>query len=1052
MNFDIKLWNHFDADSRKMISIAALIVPPISLDLWAKLSNSSSVKVLQLSEKLQSLNLMHIYSPKGSGYYFFSDQELLKDIIVYAGQKNMCKYVHQSVPILKAEYPEGPQRWMAIAYIYQITNVIKPDFSILSKAAEYCRQLNRNNDAATYYQIVIDSLVEKSATNEEENFFVNAVIGLHLSKGRQITLPDQEKLLMKALHLARKIGKAEPLIMVLILSGQVYLKQGKYDLAGEQFDKGRNQAKIHGNEELLKRVTLASTEFLFCQGRLSEAIERYEDVLGNLEELPSDELTLQACAMLGWIYGKCGQMVRGFGLINAVIEKANELTLEKLQIYAKMMALLTLHDARRNEEAEPIIEELLSIPEKDLDHYLSWIICAAKTYVLSYNKEYEEAFHMQKKTYHHGRSWGITHHRGPIIFESTTILEDAGFVHPEMNFDVEINRVIDWPDTYMQGVGYYYRAKRALNNGGKTEDIHQDLLMSIDLLTQSGAKLDLTFSQILLARLLLKQNQIEASQKLLKKAWSTLLYVNENLFPEDLKHYVVPKNHDEVLLEPLIEISNTIGTIRNRHELLNQIISLTMRLTGAERGAFFGLKNKQEIEIIASRNFIIGSRRLEPDVIKQASFSKTRDHLVKAMETGKEEIISNIPSEPQDEQDMSNSGWQIVYPVLLEGKVSGCFYLERKLSGFAVSEKTLSILKVIATQVSVALDNVRAYEEIAGLKDRLEAETLFYRSEPSNMRQITDIIGDSKGIQEVITKIEDVAQSDASVLIVGETGVGKELVAKAVHQLSQQSTGPFIPVSISSLSQGLISSELFGHEKGAFTNAIRAHRGRFELADNGTLFLDEVNSLSLDIQAKLLRVLEEKKFERVGGNTLIRSKFRLIAASNQPLDQLVAKGEFRSDLFYRLNVYPIHVPPLRDRKEDIPQLVSHFVNVFNKRFNKNFMKTAKNTMQQLLAYHWPGNVRELKHTVERAILTCKGKQLSFFDFISNQPHQKEKSRFLSLQDMERQYIVKALKACEGKVSGDHGAAQLLDIKSQTLYSKIKRLGIKKKFDLKIDPQ
>lgn len=355
------------------------------------------------------------------------------------------------------------------------------------------------------------------------------------------------------------------------------------------------------------------------------------------------------------------------------------------------------------------------------------------------------------------------------------------------------------------------------------------------------------------------------------------------------------------------------------------------------------------------------------------------------------------------------SGWQIIYPVRLQGQIFGSFFLERHLKGFIVPERILALLKAISTQVSVALDNVRVYEEIAELKEQLEAEALFYRNKPSNIREAKDIYGESSKIKEVITKISDVAQSNTTVLIIGETGVGKELVAKAIHQMSNRSTGPFIPVSISSLSEDLLPSELFGHEKGAFTNALQTRRGRFELANNGTLFLDEINSLSLDVQIRLLRVLEEKSFERVGGSTCIKPDFRLITATNQPLDDSVKNGTFRPDLYYRLNVYPILVPPLRDRKEDIPLLVSHFVNYYNRKFGKNFTCVNKRSMLALEAYNWPGNVRELKHTVERTVLTCKEKQLEFQDInlCNNVPIANK--QFFSLKEMERQFIMNALE-------------------------------------------
>ncbi len=1032
--FSKHIWQILDPSDRELLAIAALIPPPVSLDTWTAASGCSSVQVLQFAEQLKALEVIEVFSPKGIGYYQFCDSHTASTIVETAGLKFIESLAQKMVDVFETVFVEDSQRWTAIAYLYQISRIQQPDLDTLIQAAEYCSHQNLIDEAAVYYQMIVDALF-KSGIAENRALFIKAVIGLIQFKGEQLPLPEQEDVLSQAIKLAKETAEQDNLTTLLVMAGQVSFKQGKYDIAEQQLEEGWSRVKISESEELGKRVALATTEFLFFQGRLAEAIDRYEEVLGNLEELPTDGLTLKACALLGWAYGKCGQTIRGYGLISSVAEKAGELHLDNLVIYAKLMSILTLHDARRNAEAEKIIDELLEFPEVELGRYTLWPLYASKAFVYCGKGRYEEAFRMQKLAYRQAKESGFIHHRGPVNFEYIEKLEEEGYVHPEMNYDSEVNRVINWPDTYMQGVGYYYRAKRILKQGGSEVKAHQDLLRSMDCFDRSGAKLDQTFTQILLAQLLIKRHQISEARELLKDAWEVLKYTNELLFPEELKHYVTVDNGNEFLLTPLIEISNTIGTIRNRQKLLNQIISLTIRQTGAERGAFFVFNTNDQLEMIASRN-------LESETIRHHLFSSTLNMLSEVMKTGREVIITENDCPGRHLNPSGQSGWQLAYPIVLQNKVLGCFYLERKLSGYKVSEKTLSILKLIGTQVAVALDNVRAYEEIAELKERLEAETLFYRSEPSVMREVKDIVGDSPGIRKVISKIADVAPSDSSVLIIGETGVGKELVAKAVHQQSSRSTGPFIPVSVASLSEGLVTSELFGHEKGAFTNATKTHRGRFELADKGTLFLDEVNSLSPEVQAKLLRVLEERVFERVGGTRNITTDFRLIAATNQPLDQLVKSRQFRSDLFYRLNVYPIYIPPLRERKEDIPILVSHFVVQYNKKLNKTYHKTAKNSMLQLMAYDWPGNVRELKNMVERAVLTSKGNRLLFPDLISDGQQTSPDEEFLSWQEMESNYLKRVLEHCNGRVSGPKGAAKLLGLNPQTLYSKIKRLRIK----------
>ncbi|HKI49263.1 MAG TPA: sigma 54-interacting transcriptional regulator, partial [Desulfobacteria bacterium] len=390
-----------------------------------------------------------------------------------------------------------------------------------------------------------------------------------------------------------------------------------------------------------------------------------------------------------------------------------------------------------------------------------------------------------------------------------------------------------------------------------------------------------------------------------------------------------------------------------------------------------------------------------------------------------------------------NEGWALCCPVLLQNRLLAIIYLDNALVGLSPPRRSLSLLRVVNNQLAIALDNARAYEEIARLKDRLEDETQFYRMEMESFPHGQQIIGDSAMVRGILQQLDRVGPTDSAVLITGETGVGKELVARAIHRLSRRNGSPFIPVNTASLEQGVIASELFGHEKGAFTGAFKRRRGRFELADHGTLFLDDVDTLSLEIQTRILRVLQEKAFERVGGDRTIHSDFRLIAATNQDLSSLVKAGRFRSDLYYRLKVFPIHVPPLRDRKEDIPALVSHFLNVNNNRLGKSIKGVSKADLTRLNAYLWPGNIRELEHIVERAAILSDGEFLRIPELSPDADKGACFEKMRSLKEMERGYILEALGRCRWRVSGKGGAAQLLDLKPTTLYAKMRKLEIRK---------
>src|SRR5438309_2145296 len=314
-------------------------------------------------------------------------------------------------------------------------------------------------------------------------------------------------------------------------------------------------------------------------------------------------------------------------------------------------------------------------------------------------------------------------------------------------------------------------------------------------------------------------------------------------------------------------------------------------------------------------------------------------------------------------------------PLIRCGRVLGVLCLMR-LHKNAFTPQDLEFLSQIAGQVSIAIDNALAYQQITELKDKLTQEKLYLEDEIRSEMNFEEIIGNSPVLRQVLHQVEAVAPTNSTVLIQGETGSGKELIARAVHNLSQRRNHPFVKLNCAAIPTGLLESELFGHEKGAFTGAIAQRIGRFELASQGTIFLDEISEIPLDLQPKLLRVLQEREFERLGSCRTLRSDARLIAATNRDLKTMVEEQRFRSDLSYRLNVFPIRVPALRERKEDIPLLVRHFVEQFSQRNNRVIKSIPSETMEALVRYHWPGNIRELQNVIERAVIISKGSMLN----------------------------------------------------------------------------
>jgi len=328
--------------------------------------------------------------------------------------------------------------------------------------------------------------------------------------------------------------------------------------------------------------------------------------------------------------------------------------------------------------------------------------------------------------------------------------------------------------------------------------------------------------------------------------------------------------------------------------------------------------------------------------------------------------------------------------------------------------------------------------EIEGLKQQLERENESLRYEAGVHSEHGEILGASEGMRIVMTQIHQVARTGSTVLLQGETGTGKGLIAQTVHRLSARGKHPMIKVNCAALPGALVESELFGREKGAFTGALSKQKGRFELANGSTLFLDEITEMSLETQAKLLRVLQDGEFERLGSPQTIKVDVRIIAATNRNLEEEVEAGRFRRDLYYRLNIFPIHVPPLKERKEDIPQLAWEFVNEFGERMGKKIRRITSRDMDSLRAYAWPGNIRELRNVIEHSLIVSRGETLELQRMAAHHPANGGQK---SLEEMERDYIQATLKATRGRIKGEQGAAELLKIKPSTLYSRMRKLGI-----------
>lgn len=500
--------------------------------------------------------------------------------------------------------------------------------------------------------------------------------------------------------------------------------------------------------------------------------------------------------------------------------------------------------------------------------------------------------------------------------------------------------------------------------------------------------------------------------------------------------------NEKLELTALYEISKILGSSLNLKANLKSIMKVLSEYLDMKRGTV-AIKSDDVVSIFVAHG-------MTEDEIKKGKYSLGEGIIGRVAKYGMPIVIPNIGEEPLF---LNKTGTRrikkenisfLCVPIKLKGEVLGVLSVDRLFSSKGVSfEKDLRVLKIIASLIA---QSVKLYYDVEKEKNALIEERNALKNELKGKYKIKNIIGQSDRMLEIFESIQMAAPSNANILLLGESGTGKELVAKAIHYMSPRANGPFIKINCASIPDGLLESELFGHEKGAFTGALFLRKGKFELADKGTIFLDEVGDLPLALQPKILRVLQEREFERIGGEKTIKVDVRVIAATSKDLERLVNEGKFREDLYYRLNVIPIILPPLRERKEDIPLLLEHFLKKYNEE-NRKSISLSSEVIDLFKEYDWPGNVRELENTIERLVIMSKGNSITISDIpISIKNYSlRQKIQFKAedklpviVDEIEREKIIEALKKTGGNKSR---AAKILGITPRQIGYKIKKLNI-----------
>ncbi len=1012
-----------------LLALAALFEGDFSVDWIVQITEE---KISQILCALEEGIKQGWLTKKAPGTFCFLDsekQQSLKDGLALDEKQRIYQ---QTVDLLMRELPDDEDKAIPISkYLYHLTNNNIEGIRWLAAAGDVYRKAYHSTEALKCYTKALDGLSRLSGEETDSLFTETAIKYSKVSTAHHDTT-QVLSVLNQGIERAKRWDRKDLQAHLEMHIAKNEWLRSRYQNALKHFEKGWSIAKELNDPRLLRSATTFSTFYLYWLGRFKEAVQSYERSIPEVEKYPRGRFPLLGAILVGRCYAMIGHVTQGLGMMDGIRTHCLERGDRYSAAHACYTIGATMLDIRRIDEAIQYLERSLEEATKE---HAEWVrirgnVVLALAYHLNGNKKrcigclqdyllYTQQVNVNVSPYSYLMElcWAIEQKKLPRI---------GG-----LSLEKEIQHMIKSNNVFMKGIAYRYKALLEKQKGLSHERIIDLLKLSLRSLEDSGHQIEQAWSQLELARQYLLLENEQQARELILMATKILNLYSEGLIPDDLKSLANNPSSDQDLLKEILKLGQEVVTIRDNKDLVQNIISTVNRITGAERGAMFLLEentNPPKLVLRASKN-------LTPSDIAHPNFDSSMKLIGEVSHTSEGRILRSFSN------DSIRSC--ICVPMVLRDKTVGILYHDNRLLSSAFKQSDLELLAYFAGQAAFALDNTEAYEEIQRLNQKLREEKLYFQEQHFQNLHFEEILGESSAIQRVLSQVDQVARTDTTVLILGETGVGKELIARAIHRHSPRREKPFIAVACSALSENLITSELFGHEKGAFTGATHRRTGRFELADGGTLFLDEIGELPMEVQVRLLRVLQNKEFERVGGSETLHSDFRLVVATNRDLEHNVRLNRFRSDLYYRLNVFPIYVPPLRERKEDIPLLAHYFIRIFGNKLNKVFEKIPDLEKEKLIRYNWPGNVRELENIIERGAILSAGPTFFVPELEISSTEFPIMGTEISLQENERRHIMWALQKTGWKVRGAGGAAELLKIHPSTLAFRMKKLAVQR---------
>ena len=890
--------------------------------------------------------------------------------------------------------------------------------------------------ALNHLERVVSLLTPLQRQRNSETLLISTVLtlsDLQLRLGQRLS--QVPKLLTQAKMAAEHLGDLRSRALINLHLGRFSYVTDNLSGALATLASGLDEVDELGDEDIIARTTEFAGMYYFLQGMYKDAIKYLDRALLSSDERQNGLVNFFLPYTFGYCAAFLGQFNRAVGVLDYNRRRYVRNSDPGLAAYFQSALGIVMLMMGETQRAHTHLNQARDAGRMLKNHPS---LLAARIGLAFYHylqRDLNQAARIMTESIFEAAqaNYEVRNYIFPFLLDLFFELHRAG-LQPIANgydFDRDIRKTLDGPNIHLRGVAHRIQAMRAINNHEDPDRIRADLESSERYLKHSGDPIELAKTRVHAARLLANAGEHFGATQKAQKAWRVLSIYNSAYFPDELKpllHTGNKKNqgsHSQpAIAERFMEMLEELIPCTNLDELLNRVVVISSKFYQAERGGMFWFQDTSSDggpKLRAAYNLSIEETMAE-------EFHPNLDIVFKAFKKNQPMVAKNV------------SGVRAVLclPFEIRSRVQGVLYHDTTYTPECFDLLDKETLGRVTRHMSSYIERIWDYSRL------VEKKALRFSGQAvqSDNRDRSGIIAESRIMAKLLKQADQAADSDASILILGETGVGKELLARRIHHVSPRSQCPFIVVDLTAVPDGLVESELYGHEKGAFTGAHQQKPGRLEMAHRGTLFIDEAGEIPLSMQAKLLRTLEEKSYRRIGGTRTQFSDFRLLAATNRDLKMEVDQGRFREDLYYRLNVVPLHIPPLRERGKDIILIAKHFLNYYSRKHHRPGLSLPRDEQVKLLDYHWPGNVRELQNAIEQAVLMATSDMVELRAF--SKPEAGLDHPFLDLptmDDLQRRYIQFVLDSTKGQIAGPDGAANLLGMKRSTLYSRMKKLGI-----------